>query len=236
MSRASTATSPPAVEGALEQVVHDLHGPLTVIRGLCASLSRDEARPERRRAIDLIDAEVLRLTAGLKVLGRTATPRPGEDAAPVDLAALVRGAEERFAAVAERAGVALAARGLGSQLWVRGTAALLERLIENLLRNAIRHCDRGGRVEIAVACRDDRAVLRIRDDGAGVPAADRDRIFQAGERGSRARGEGRGLGLAIAREIAEAHGGRLTLDAVGRGASFRLVLPITGPDPGPLAA
>ena len=67
--------------------------------------------------------------------------------------------------------------------------------------------------------------LTVRDDGAGVPDADRETIFIAGERGSAPRGPGQGLGLSIAREIAAAHGGTLTLDRLGPGASFRLVLP-----------
>ena len=70
------------------------------------------------------------------------------------------------------------------------------------------------------------AYVRVADDGAGVAPGDRERIFRPGDRGSAPRGAGRGLGLAIARELAEAHGGRLTLDSVAGGAAFRLALPL----------
>ena len=120
----------------------------------------------------------------------------------------------------------LTARGAHAPVGVEGDAAMLERAVDNLLRNAIRHCGTPGRVELALSSRHGRAVLRVRDDGEGVPPADRERIFTAGERGSSPRGEGRGLGLAIAREITEAHGGCLTLDPVGVGACFRLSLPL----------
>jgi signal transduction histidine kinase len=81
-------------------------------------------------------------------------------------------------------------------------------------------------VRITAARRAGWGEVRVADDGPGVPVADRERIFRPGERGSAPRGDGRGLGLAIARELAEHHGGRLTLDAVGRGATFRLALPL----------
>ena len=215
--------APATVGGAVAGLVHDLHGPLTVIRGLCAALARDEARPDRLRAIGLIDGEALRLAAGLARIGRAAVERPAP--ARVDLAALVADAAERFAALALAGGVTITMRGAHAPLWVEGDVAMLERAVDNLLRNGIRHCATPGCVDLALTSRGGRAVLRVRDDGAGVAPDDRDRIFAAGDRGSCPRGEGRGLGLAIAREIAEAHGGRLTLDAVGTGACFRLVPP-----------
>ncbi len=233
---ADRATVPAGGE-SVARIVHDLHGPLTVIRGLCATLARDETRPARRRTIALIDAEALRVAAGLRALGRTPDAATGRRGGPADLAILVGAAGDRFAAIAARRGARLSIRGVHRAVWIDGDPAMLERVIDNLVRNAIRHCGEGGRVELTLACRGGRAVLRVRDDGAGVRVADRERIFLAGERGGAPRGEGRGLGLAIAREIAQAHGGRLTLDAVGAGACFRLSLPLSPEaDRGPWAA
>lgn len=221
----------------MARIVHDLHAPLTVIRGLCATLARGEASPERRRAIGLIDSETLRLAAGLRGLGTGSSDRVPRTADPVDLAALAEDAGSRFGPAAAARGARLEVRGARAPVWVGGDARLLGRVIDNLVRNAIRHCPPGGRIELAVTRRGGRAVLRVRDDGAGVPATDRERIFLPGDRGSAPRGEGRGLGLAIARDIARGHGGGLTLDAVGAGACFRLSLPILGgADPGPRAA
>ncbi len=235
MTRALAPTLAAEPAQALARMVHDLHGPLTVIRGLCATLERDEVRPERRRAIDLIDAETLRLAAGLKGLARASERRPA--IARVDLAGHVAGVAMRFSPIAASRGVRLTAAGVHSQVWIEGDSAMLERLIENLVQNALRHCAVSGTVRLLLAVRGGRVVLRVRDDGEGVPREDRERIFRSGERGSAPRGAGRGLGLAIAREIAELHGGRLTVDAVGAGACFRLSLPLGRSfDRGPRAA
>ena len=211
---------------ALDRLVHDLFGPLTVIRGLCATLARDEPRDERRAGLALIDAETVRLAAGLDGLARAAA-HPGRRAprgGAVCLASLA-------ASVAERHGGAAAERGAGVVLSIRGgrptvtaTADDLRRALDNLVQNALRHC--ASRVRITVGVRGGWAHVRVADDGPGIAPADRERIFRPGDRGSAPRGPGRGLGLAIARELAESHGGRLTLDAVGHGATFRLSLPL----------
>ena len=236
MSRASAAGQ--VRPGDVARRVHDLHGPLTVIRGLCATLTRTEERPDQRRALALIDGEALRLAEGLRALTRPEA-EGGPGPLPADLSALTVSIAERFGPAAVRAGARLTLRGVHRPVWVEGDPPALERVVENLVGNALRHAGPDGLVELALATRGGRAVLRVRDDGAGVAVADRDLIFRPGERGSAPRGEGRGLGLAIAREIAEAHGGRLTLDPVGTGACFRLSLPLgpgSGAGAGPRAA
>lgn len=218
--------------GTLDRLVHDLFGPLTVIRGVCATLARDEPRDERRAGLALIDAETLRLAAGLDGLARAASG-PGVATAPgalVCLGDLAAAVAERHRAAGAQRGLAVACLTRGEPPTVAGSPDDLRRALDNLVQNGLRH----GRsqVRITVARRAGFGEVRVADDGPGVPAGDRERIFRAGERGSAPRGRGRGLGLAIAREIAEAHGGRLRLDAVGRGASFRLALPLRDGPPG----
>jgi signal transduction histidine kinase len=208
---------------ALDRAVHDLHGPLTVIRGLCLGLERCDRRAERRRTIALIDAEVMRLARGLAGLVAPSAPPAG---GAVDLAALAGAAAERFAALGRARGVAVRLLRGAPAAPVAGDPARLERALDNLLHNALRHAGPSGTVTIRVAVAGGRAEVRVRDGGRGVPAADREAIFLAGVRGSAPRGEGSGLGLAIAREIAEEHGGTLTLDPAGPGACFRLRLPL----------
>jgi signal transduction histidine kinase len=219
---------------ALAQAVHDLCGPLTIIRGLCAVLGRDEPSPERRRALALIDGEAVRLADGLDGLRLLASGGAEARGGAVALAPLAASVVERHEALATERGVRITAGATGGPLTVDGDAEELRRALDNLVQNALRHCSEGGHVRVAVSRRGPRAHVRVRDDGPGVAARDRDRIFRAGERGSAPRGEGRGLGLAIARGIAEAHGGRLTLDPIGPGACFRLILPLRRqgePDP-----
>ena len=97
-----------------------------------------------------------------------------------------------------------------------GDNRLLRQMVTNLLDNAVRHAKRGGRVSASVAQTPSTITIRVMDDGPGVPADARDRIF---ERFTRMNQEyaGAGLGLPIARWIAEAHGGSLILEASGSG-------------------
>lgn len=202
------------------RVVHDLRAPLTVIRGLCETLDRGDLDARARRGLRMIDGEVTRLAQGLDALAGRAAPTSG----PVDLAQLAAAAAERFRWAAAERDVRISIRARRPVL-AAADAEAIARILDNLLGNALRHCTPGGRVRVLVAPRAAWVHLTVRDDGAGVPDADRETIFIAGERGSAPRGPGQGLGLSIAREIAAAHGGTLTLDRLGPGASFRLVLP-----------
>lgn len=217
---------------AIERAVHDLHAPLTVIRGLCAGLEACERRAELRRTLALIDAEVLRLARGLRELASGADPAP----ARTDLAVVVRDAARRFAAVGAPHGITVRALAPRGPAEVAAPADRVERILDNLLRNAVRHAGPGGTVTVRAGVEGAWAVVRVRDGGRGVRAEDRERIFLPGVRGAGAIGAGNGLGLAIAREVAHELGGALTLDGPGPGASFRLRLPLGSPPCAPVAA
>jgi signal transduction histidine kinase len=110
---------------------------------------------------------------------------------------------------------------------VRGTAAELARLVRNLVDNATRHAQ--GRMSVALTEDAGHAVLRIDDDGPGVPEPDRERVFERFTRldGSRNRASGGvGIGLALVRRVAEGHGGSVTVgDAPLGGARFEVRIP-----------
>ena len=113
---------------------------------------------------------------------------------------------------------------------VIGEAEALRVAVDNLVSNAVKFSFVDGRIDIRVHGKDDLAVMRVGDAGPGLAAGEEERIFAPGVRGSAARAsgaEGSGQGLAIARDIAQEHGGRLTVEARGgqRGASFVLELP-----------
>jgi two-component system OmpR family sensor kinase len=108
-----------------------------------------------------------------------------------------------------------------------GDDELLRRMILNLLQNAVQHTREGGAVRVEVRPNGSRVAVRVIDEGRGIAEADRARIFDRFVQLDAARrGDGAGLGLPIARWIAEAHGGALDLEASGAGGStFRVLLP-----------
>ena len=107
----------------------------------------------------------------------------------------------------------------------------LDQVMTNLLENAARHSPLGGEVRVSIEPAGDRVAVRVRDHGPGVPADDRERVFEAFYRGtSIPDSPGTGLGLAIANAIVTAHGGRIwTEDTPGGGATFAFEIPIEGP-------
>ncbi|MDI3386041.1 HAMP domain-containing sensor histidine kinase [Streptomyces sp. B-S-A8] len=203
---------------------HELRSPIASLR---TQLEVGAAHPELLDVPGAV-ADTVRLqqlAADLLLLARLdAGERPGE--ARLDLAAFVR--EE----VSQRAGdrVPVAVRAVDEGLELAGSRSQLGRVLGNLLDNAQRHAR--SRITVEAHAEGGVAVLAVADDGDGVPDAERERIFQRFVRLDDARSRddgGAGLGLAIARDVAERHGGRLT---VGRspegGALFRVELPLGG--------
>ncbi|MET8569604.1 HAMP domain-containing sensor histidine kinase [Streptomyces sp. NPDC004783] len=195
---------------------HELRSPIASLR---TQLEVAAAHPE---LLDLDGAvedtvRLQRLAADLLLLARLdAGERPAD--ARVDLAALVR------EVAGGRPGVSVRTAG---EVTVAGSRGQLERVLANLLDNARRHARSA--VEVSVRREGALVVVGVADDGEGVPAADRERIFERFVRldAARSRDDGEaGLGLAIARDVALRHGGTLTVrDAPAGGALFELRLP-----------
>ncbi|MFJ5269421.1 sensor histidine kinase [Streptomyces sp. NPDC088358] len=194
---------------------HELRNPIASLR---TQLEVGAAHPELLDVTGAVEDTVRlqRLAADLLLLARLdAGERPS--GTRFDLAALAR--EE----VSRRPGVTVE----GASAEVVGSRGQMARLLGNLLDNARRHAR--SRVAVALRTEGPWAVLEVADDGAGVPAADRERIFERFVRLDEARSRddgGAGLGLAIARDVALRHGGTLTVgEARGGGALFTLRLP-----------
>jgi two-component system, OmpR family, sensor histidine kinase BaeS len=143
----------------------------------------------------------------------------------VDLADIAATAADSLAGRFEAAGITLARR-LDS-VDVVADAGRLHQVIINLLTNALKFTPAGGQVTIDAGPVEDRAVLLVSDTGVGIPADELPRIFDRFWRGHQAaRTGGSGIGLAVAAELARAHGGELTAaSAVGRGTQMTLTLP-----------
>ncbi|MFC8696391.1 sensor histidine kinase [Streptomyces parvus] len=201
---------------------HELRSPIASLR---TQLEVAEAHPELLdlpgAVADTVRLQVL--AADLLLLARLdAGEKPG--GGTVELGALVR--EEVSQRTGDRIAVAVEAPE-GGAFEVNGSRGQLSRVIGNLLDNAQRHADASVAVSVAA---DGRGVrVEVRDDGAGVPEDERERIFERFVRLDDARSRddgGAGLGLAIARDVATRHGGTLTVHrAAEGGAAFRLWLP-----------
>ncbi|HET7566506.1 MAG TPA: PAS domain-containing sensor histidine kinase [Gaiellaceae bacterium] len=205
---------------------HELGTPLTAI-ATSLEVLRGGAKDdpvERDRFLELIERQTSRLSRlrrALLTLARAQTRQEALQLEPVDAGALLAAAAEELRAGAVDAEVAVDAP---EEVVVLAQPDLIEQVVLNLAENALRHGS-ASRVELAARRVDRRhAVIEVRDDGAGIPAAGRDRLFDRFYRGG-ASGDGFGLGLAIVREVVRALGGTIELDAPEQGGTVvRLTL------------
>jgi two-component system OmpR family sensor kinase len=207
---------------------HELRGPLTALRGeLDLALKRERTPEEYRATIGRCREEVIRLTrvaTDLLTLARNEAGLTPQDTTEVDLSLVAERVVGRFQAVAAERGLRFALSGPATV--VRGDLAMLERVVGNLVENAVKHSPAGGAITLKIAA-EDTVRLTVCDQGPGVAHEDQPQLFNRFFRGDARHGErsGTGLGLAIAKAAAEAHGGRLEFVGNDPGAVFRLELP-----------
>ncbi len=207
---------------------HELRGPLTALRGeLDLALKRERTPEEYRATIARCREEVIRLSriaTDLLTLARHEAGLTALDTSEVDLRLLAERVIGRYQAVAAERELRFILSGPAAV--VRGDPAMLERILGNLVNNAAKHSPTGGTITLEIGA-GDTAELTVRDQGPGVPQGDQAQLFNRFFRGDGRHGDGHstGLGLAIAKAAAEAHGGRLHFVGNDPGAVFRLVLP-----------
>jgi len=110
---------------------------------------------------------------------------------------------------------------------VRGDADRLRQLVDNLIANAVKFSSTGGEVRVLARADDGRVIVRVDDDGPGIPVEEQEQIFEKFGRAVGSSKPGTGLGLFLARSFAEAHGGSLEVDsAPGEGSGFILTIPL----------
>jgi two-component system phosphate regulon sensor histidine kinase PhoR len=164
-------------------------------------------------------------------LGRADEGRIKLKVEPVDVALLVRRAAESAGPVAERKGLTLTVQAARELPELAGDRRLLAQALDNLVSNAIKFTPAGGTVTIRVRAAGEGVELEVQDSGVGIPADELPHLFERFFRASTANASGTGLGLPIARSIAELHGGTISVDsAVGTGSTFWLSLPPAPPE------
>jgi two-component system, OmpR family, sensor histidine kinase BaeS len=211
-------------------VAHELRTPIAILQAGHEALLDGVAEPTPAELGSLRD-EVLRLA---RMVGDLQTLAAADAAAlnltrrPCDLADLAAAAADSLGRRFEAAGLILDRQLAASP--VLADAHWIHQVITNLLTNALKFTPAGGRVTISTGPSGADAVLQVTDTGPGIAAADLPRIFDRFWRGQQAaQVSGSGIGLAVAAELAEAHGGRLTArsEGPGRGTEMTLTLPGT---------
>jgi len=215
-------------------VSHELKTPLTSIQGFSQALldgtaSTPEATARAARIIHDEAERMRRLVDELLILARFDAGQMVMARDPVELGPLLRGCVEKLAPQAQAAGVALAL-DVPERLFVTGDTDRLAQVFTNLLDNALAHTPAGSKVVLAARPAEDRRAVEVAvaDAGEGIPAGVLPRIFERFYQvdKSRRRSRGAGLGLAITKEIVEAHGGTITAESVvGLGTRFTVRLP-----------
>ena len=236
----------------IANISHDLRNPLATIQGYLETLSDKRhtlSDEERDRYYDILlttAKSVPRLVEDLFDLSRLEDPDTRPQMEPFSVSELVQDVSMAWQSRAADAHVALEANEPTGLHMVRGNIGLVERVLNNLVRNALAHTPAGGRITIAASARDGVPApagagkvpvsgragdveISVSDTGTGIDSKDIDRVFDrffiGDDSRSRSR-EGSGLGLAICKRIVELHGGRIRVEsALGKGSTFRFTLP-----------
>jgi two-component system phosphate regulon sensor histidine kinase PhoR len=224
-------------------VAHELRAPLTSIEGWVEILldgALGELTPEQARAVEVIGRNAHRLRRLVAEL-RSSTPSTSgraPDGAAVDLGSVVGAAVDLVRPTARLGGVVLDERPAAPRLLVLGDAMRLEGAVVNVVGNAVKYTPRGGSVTVRTVEDAGHVVVEVADTGIGVPFDELAHLTEPWFRSRNATASGiggDGLGLALVRDVVEAHGGTVSLTSVdGAGTTVRLTLPavVNGPATG----
>ena len=216
----------------LADAAHQIRTPLTVLGTQAEYGLRQDDPEEMQRTFDSLIETIRgtrRMANQMLTLAR-AEPANGliQEFARADFSELVCEIAGELASLALKKNIDLAFEGASGPAWVNGNATMLREMVSNLVDNALRYTPQGGRVTITVAAAGNTVVLRVLDNGLGIPESERAKVFQRFYRIlGREDAGGSGLGLAIVQEICRAHKAQIRLDdgADGPGLLAEVVLP-----------
>ncbi|WP_374623493.1 sensor histidine kinase [Pandoraea sp.] len=211
---------------------HQLRTPLTLLDTqlqFAAQLDDRAALVDVLAAMQTSSRGLADLTNKLLLLSQAeAADTPAFSRSRVDLVAAASGVLEELVALAQRRNIDLGLETVEAHVWVAGNGELFHAMVMNLVDNAIRYIHEGGRVTVAIDGQDGTARLRVVDDGPGIHAEARQRVFERFYRNAPPGQPGTGLGLAIVKEIVAASHGTVTLAPGddGRGLIVTVTLPL----------
>jgi signal transduction histidine kinase len=216
-------------------VSHDLRTPLTSLRLLAEAVEDDVVDADtRRRYLERMSVHINSLSALIEDLFELSRLEAGEiqwSVQRVHLDELVAETVDAMRADAEAKRVTVEARVPADVAAARGNPEKLQRVLFNLVQNAIRHTPADGSVTVTATSNGSSVEVEVADTGDGIDPEDCDRVFEPffrGSNGGSRTGDGTGLGLTICRAIVEAHGGRIEVAGPPPGARLRFSLPREG--------
>ncbi len=224
----------------LAMLAHELRNPLGAISNashLLAHLTAaTTADSPASRAVAVVERQVqhlVRMVDDLLDVSRITRGKVELRREPLDLAEVVRQTTESNRALIEGKGIAFSVTLPADRLPLDADLTRLEQVLVNLLRNAAKFTEPGGRIAISAAAVDGEAVVRVKDTGAGIPPELLPRIFDLftqGEQGLDRGSSGLGIGLTMVHRLVELHGGRVEAASAGRGQGSELILwlPLAG--------
>ncbi|EEA01651.1 integral membrane sensor signal transduction histidine kinase [Burkholderia sp. H160] len=206
----------------ISDAAHQLRTPLALLAAQIQFArqrdSRDAPLTEALAGMHKSSRKLTTLTNKLLLLAQAESAAPANARERIDLSALIAGVLEELIAFAQSREIDLGAE-LEDGLYVTGDESLTAALVTNLVDNALRYTQAGGRVTVQTRRRDEMAIVRVIDNGPGIRPDARERVFERFYRAS-SHAEGTGLGLPIVREIAHRQGGSVTLESNEGGAGL----------------
>lgn len=213
----------------IADAAHELRTPLAALQLQLQLARRARSDDERADAFAQLEAGVKRsihLVQQLLMLARENPELVERVTHPVELAQLARQAVADHASLAEAKDIDIGVEG-EQPVWIKGNPEALRAMLGNLIDNAIRYIQRGGRIDVAARSQGNQAVLTVTDNGPGIAADLRERAFDRFWRGEGVREIGSGLGLAIVKNVVEHHGATVSLESASHDSGLRVLVRFT---------
>ena len=217
------------IKDLVSRVSHDLRSPLASVKLHLETLLKREISPEQSR--DCLEAawqDLGRLETsieGILMASRLERQNLRIETQSLQLDDFLRRYLVRKRDVVVRSGGHLDPGSL-SALSIEGDPAMIEKILDNLVDNALCHCQPGVHIEVSLSRKQQLALVTVADDGPGIPPRERRKVFRLFYSASTARGRGTGMGLFIVASLVKAHGGRVWVEGPGVGSAFQVALPL----------
>lgn len=221
----------------IANVSHDLRTPLASMRGYLETVLLKQGTisvEEQRNYIEVAAKQserLAKLVANLFELTKLEVSEDALNSEPFSVAELAQDVVQKFELPAAQKDVTVSAEITGAIPMVIGDISLIERVLENLIDNALRHCTSRAAIRVRVQRVHDQVEVKVTDTGTGIAAEDLPKVFDRFYQSERNQGgnSGAGLGLAITKRILDIHGAHIKVESVlGSGTTFRFSLPIAG--------